>query len=1669
MKKTFLTILVFALSFTFSFAQSGGDGTSGDPYQISTYADLQWLQTATTEWIADKNFVQTANINAAATATDGWNPIGNDVFAGSYDGGGFAIDSLTINGSSYVGFIQKTSSTTIIKNLGLTNVSVTATGGYGAALVTFMDGGTVENCYSTGNIISNATDVNYNYAGLIARMNAGTVSDSYSEADISYLNFAPENVGGFVGYYTGSITNCYATGNVQGGKSVGGFVGNLHSVADITKCYSTGDVTASGSPSGGFMGYNIKGAVSECYSTGNVSGDQRSGGFVGMNRKAQGVISNCYSFGNVTGTVGKNVGGFCGWNYQSATIKNSYSIGVSNDQGFLGTNDGTVTACFFDSTASGSTDTLATAKTTSEMQTASTFADASWDLTSIWKVEGNYPNLINNENSDLEPLLSVPAGSGTEDDPYQIATLKNLAWLTQTALPWIKNHVQTADIDASETATWDSEDDNGDGNKFNDPNDLTTDGSNDGWMPIGGEFRGVYDGGGFVIDGLTMNNSTDNLGLFKTITKGTIKNLGLTNVNITGLSYLGGLTGTSYGNSVDNCYVTGTITSDNAHKRIGGLIGFAGGGDIDHVISNCYADVEIVGAGDFSGGFIGNIKKAQSATITNCYALGNTSGSQSIGGFIGKLEASGPILVDNCYSTGNAVGKRYTGGFVGDIRKDVTITNSYSLGNVTEPEGVNSKQLGGFTGAIVDATVKNSYSTGSIRSTYLDANSVVQDHLKNGFVAYQHGTVTDCFFDKETSNRDSSVTALGKTTSEMMTESTFTNWDFASIWEIKGNYPNLIENSNPNLVPIEVIKEIVGKWDFNDPSYLGKATVGEDLEIFGAPTAVAGPTDNDGAVLVGVGDYFKAVTNLAQVGEDGRADTYTFQTDIKMPEVGQYNALLQVRTPNTSDATIFVYPAKSIGKSSYGISKPVIEAETWYRIIFSVEELKDINKFGINLYVNGARVVGDSTQNLSSWISMADSVLFFTDNNGEVMPTDVSQIVLYNYALSSEEAAELATPFKKEEVQDPLPKGTELIANYGFNDALNGWNFFSKDVGYADYSLDATGVINGPNSVKVNVDTTYNSYPSGRISLYTGVPIETGKKYYLTFKIKSNKVINDKAIWWSMYDSLKANSYYNGMWGQVTLDKDTTVKYEATFTADFTDATTDFSIDFAAIPNDSTTMWLDDIHLIKLAEPEPSGARSLSFNLGATRNEYLIAKDTLNFGLDSTWTMEGWFKFANFDAAGGEDHLMRLGAQLFVDGSNSLKVQAGGNYVAGTTELVTDKWYHIAYVRTLSNVTVYLDGVEEIVAAGADAGAEADRFLIGSYGTPSESYNFAGNLDEIRLWNVARTEAEINAAKEVELTGAEDGLVIYYNFNDGSDSTVVNIAGENYNGELFNMADSNWSKDNPFERPIPPDELPLPEGTELLTNNYFNDGLTNWDLNLSVQSAATLVLDNSGALESDNSAKVHVKSTYSSGSWKNQFRQTEMEGSLVKGNSYHVQFQIKANKAVSGIYAVVQQNHGSFSDVYSKEISLLADSMVTVVDTFVCAETDSMVTWAFNLGTASVKDVDIWFDAVHLIDVGELVGVEEETTLPKVYALQQNYPNPFNPTTVINFALPKASDVHLSVYNILGQKVTELVNSKMVAGNHSVNFNATHLASGVYIYRIKAGNFVSVKKMLLLK
>jgi hypothetical protein len=99
----------------------------------------------------------------------------------------------------------------------------------------------------------------------------------------------------------------------------------------------------------------------------------------------------------------------------------------------------------------------------------------------------------------------------------------------------------------------------------------------------------------------------------------------------------------------------------------------------------------------------------------------------------------------------------------------------------------------------------------------------------------------------------------------------------------------------------------------------------------------------------------------------------------------------------------------------------------------------------------------------------------------------------------------------------------------------------------------------------------------------------------------------------------------------------------------------------------------------------------------------------------------------------------------------------------------------------------------------------------------------------------------------------------------------------------------------------------------------------------------------------------------------------------------------------------------------------------------------------------------------------EMGEIENTIPLPTEYGLEQNYPNPFNPTTRIDYQIPENNHVTIQIYDILGNLVTTLVDEEMEAGYHSVNWNASGYASGVYMYRFSSGSFITTKKLLLMK
>ena len=127
------------------------------------------------------------------------------------------------------------------------------------------------------------------------------------------------------------------------------------------------------------------------------------------------------------------------------------------------------------------------------------------------------------------------------------------------------------------------------------------------------------------------------------------------------------------------------------------------------------------------------------------------------------------------------------------------------------------------------------------------------------------------------------------------------------------------------------------------------------------------------------------------------------------------------------------------------------------------------------------------------------------------------------------------------------------------------------------------------------------------------------------------------------------------------------------------------------------------------------------------------------------------------------------------------------------------------------------------------------------------------------------------------------------------------------------------------------------------------------------------------------------------------------------------------------------------------------------------------IIFLFIIYLSTISNAETGFGISDVGTISSITGIEDEKTTPVDYSLNQNFPNPFNPSTTIKYILPKAEKVRIVVYNLLGQKIITLLNKQMPVGSYEVEFTAKDLPSGVYLYRIEAGDYQEVKKMILMK
>ncbi|MEN6319660.1 MAG: filamentous hemagglutinin N-terminal domain-containing protein, partial [Syntrophaceae bacterium] len=325
------------------------------------------------------------------------------------------------------------------------------------------------------------------------------------------------------------------------------------------------------------------------------------------------------------------------------------------------------------------------------------------------------------------------------------------------------------DIDASATSGWNS---------------------GAGFAPIGNSstnsFSGTFDGLGHTITSLFIYRpNTYYVGLFGyTGSSATIKNIGLSNSNITGAQITGGLAGNNDG-TITNSYTTGSVTGTGwtaPASDVGGLVGFNAG-----TIINSYSSATVTDNGNSDGGLVGyNI-----GLISNSYSTGAVNGNNEIGGLVGYNNGGS---INNSYSTGAVNGISDVGGLVGN--NNGKIDSTYSTGLVT-----GTTNVGGLAGV----------------------NS---------------GTIANSYWDTNTSGQSTSAGGTGLTTAQMMAQSNFGGWDFTNTWRIYEGYtyPLLKSFLKPLTVTVNDATKTYDGTNYNGSAGLVYSTGLRPAEVFGTDT-----------------------------------------------------------------------------------------------------------------------------------------------------------------------------------------------------------------------------------------------------------------------------------------------------------------------------------------------------------------------------------------------------------------------------------------------------------------------------------------------------------------------------------------------------------------------------------------------------------------------------------------------------------------------------------------------------------------------------------------------------------------------------------------------------------------------------------------------------------------
>jgi len=530
-------------------------------------------------------------------------------------------------------------------------------------------------------------------------------------------------------------------------------------------------------------------------------------------------------------------------------------------------------------------------------------------------------------------------------------------------------------------------------------------------------------------------------------------------------------------------------------------------------------------------------------------------------------------------------------------------------------------------------------------------------------------------------------------------------------------------------------------------------------------------------------------------------------------------------------------------------------------------------------------------------------------------------------------------------------------------------------------------------------------------------------------------------------------------------------------------------------------------------------------------DDYVLIAHNSSLNLTTAMTVEAWIKTTSTS----EEYILEKTENAYYFGINLagnagkismylVGVNSGWLYSNNTT-INDGSWHHVAAAYDGANEYLYVDGVlDNSLSVSGTIGTNGDPLYIGSRDGGSV---FGGQMDEVRLWNVARSGAQIRSAMHCTLTGSESGIVGYWQFDEGTGSTAYDKTSNGNNGTLTNFnfnSSSGWvsstaplgpgtntsttsftsgtaslgtvslTTTDAFDNAVDlystkisgaPNSLPSGSSTVLndrywIVNVFGTPGTFAGNMTFTVPSTFT----NNGAASASNYTLYHRNSN-DDGTWTSVGTASGLTATTITFNNItsFSQFSLGTNdplpvELVSFIASiknnVVELQWQTATEVnnYGFEIECKLKNGNWNKIGFVQGAGNSNSPKSYSFTNNNVRS-GVYIYRLKQIDIDGSYKYSNEIevilTAPKEFSLSQNFPNPFNPTTIIKYSIPNSEKVLIKVYDVLGREVKTLLDEYKDTGTYEIEFNASNLTSGLYFYKITSGKYSEVKKMLLVR